>query len=43
MPGGIKKKYEDFPGSPVVKNPPANAGDVNSILGLRRSHMSQGN
>ena len=44
MPGGIKKKiYEDFPGSPVVKNPPAYTGDMSSILGLRRSHMSQGN
>ena len=24
----------DFPGGPVVKNPPSNAGDVGSILGL---------
>ena len=23
----------DFPGGPVVKNPPCNAGDVGSILG----------
>ena len=35
--------YEDFPGGPVVKNPPANAGDMSSVLGLRRSHMLQGN
>ena len=26
-----------FPGSSVVKNPPANAGDVGSVLGLGRS------
>ena len=29
----------DFPGGAVVKNPPANAGDVGSIPGLGRSHM----
>ena len=29
----------DFPGGTVVKNPPANAGDTGSILGLGRSHM----
>ena len=34
---------EDFPGSPVVKNPPANAGDTGSIPGLRKFHMLQGN
>ena len=27
----------DFPGSPVVKNLPANAGDLGSIPGSRRS------
>ena len=26
-----------FPGGPVVKNPPCNAGDVSSIPGSRRS------
>ena len=26
---------QDFPGSPVVKNLPANAGDTGSIPGLR--------
>ena len=26
-----------FPGGPVVKNPPANAGDASSIPGLGRS------
>ena len=25
----------DFPGGPVVKNPPCNAGDMGSIPGLR--------
>ena len=31
--------YRDFPGGPVVKNPPSNAGDMGSIPGLGRSHM----
>ena len=26
-------KWQDFPGGPVVKNPPSNAGDVGSIPG----------
>ena len=29
----------DFPGGPVVKNPPANAGDTGLISGPGRSHM----
>ena len=33
----------DFPGGPVVKNLPANAGDMGSVPGLGRSHMPQGN
>ena len=33
---------EDF-GSPVVKNPPANAGDLGTTPGLGRSHMLQSN
>ena len=33
----------DFPGGTVVKNPPANAGDVGSIPGLGRSHMPRSN
>ena len=28
-----RKKRKDFPGGPVVKNPPSNAGDVGSIPG----------
>ena len=27
------KVKQDFPGDPVVKNPPSNAGDVGSVLG----------
>ena len=30
--------WQGFPGGSVVKNPPANAGDVVSILGSERSH-----
>ena len=34
------KKWElDFPGGPVVKNPPADAGDTGLILGPGRSHV----
>ena len=29
----LKKERRDFPGGPVVKNPPCNAGDVGSIPG----------
>ena len=40
----IKKMwYRDFPGGSVVKNPPANAGDMGSSPGLGRSHMPQSN
>ena len=34
---------QDFPGGAVVKNPPANAGDVGLIPGPGRSHMLQSN
>ena len=34
-------KPRDFPGSSVVKNSLANAGDMGSTLGLERSHMLQ--
>ena len=37
------KQLWDFPGGAVVKNPPANAGDVSSISGLGRSHMPRSN
>ena len=33
----------DFPGGLVVKNLPANAGDMGSIPGPGRSHMPQSN
>ena len=33
----------DFPGSAVVKNPPANAGDTGLSPGPGRSHMLQSN
>ena len=36
-------ELRDFPGGAVVKNPPANAGDVGSSPGLGRSHMLQSN
>ena len=32
----------DFPGGPVVKNPPADAGDTGSIPRWGRFHMPQG-
>ena len=35
------KKLKDFPGSQVVKNLPANAGDMDSIPGLGRFHVPQ--
>ena len=33
----------DFPGGAVVKNPPANAGDMGLVPGPGRSHMPQSN
>ena len=38
-----KMNKRDFPGGPVVKNLPCNAGDTGSTPGLRRSHMPQSN
>ena len=32
-------KARGFPGGPVVKNPPGNAGNPGSIPGPGRSHM----
>ena len=37
------RQHKDFPGCPVVKNPPANAGDVGSIPGPERFRMLWGN
>ena len=39
----ISKWDKNFPGGPVVKNLPANAGDSSPISGLGRSHMLQSN
>ena len=35
----LRKISLDFPGDAVVKNQPANAGDMGSSPGLGRSHM----
>ena len=35
----LKNILQDFPGDSVVKNPPANAGDMSSSPSLGRSHM----
>ena len=40
---GQKHNKQDFPGGAVVKNTPANAGNMGSIPGLGRSHMPQSN
>ena len=39
----IKRNPQDVPGGPVLKNPPANAGDVGLIPGVGRSHKQQSN
>ena len=38
-----KTYNKDFPGGAVVKNLPANAGDMGSSPGPGRSHMPQSN
>ena len=35
----LKTPIKNFPGGAVVKNPPANAGDMGLSPGLGRSHM----
>ena len=40
--GTMPRKLLDFPGSPVVKNPPASAGDMGSIPGPGRSRILKG-
>ena len=35
--------FGDFPGGPLVKNPPANAVDMGLSPGLGRLHVLQGN
>ena len=39
----LLKHYQVFPGDPMVKNPPANAGDMSLIPGPGRIHMLQSN
>ena len=39
----LKYFPSDFPGSPMVKNPPAIAGDTGLIPGLGRFYVLQGN
>ena len=39
----IKTTVRGFPGGTVVKNLPANAGDMGSSPGPGRSHMPQSN
>ena len=39
----IKKDLWDFPGGAVVKNLPANAGDMGLSPGPGRSHMPRNN
>ena len=34
-----KDRCLDLPGGPVIRNPPADAGDMGWIPGLRRSHV----
>ena len=37
----LKNNREDLPGGAIVKNPPANAGDMGSSPGPGRPHMPQ--
>ena len=37
----MSKMYQDFPGGAVVRNPPANAGDMGLSPGPGGSHMPQ--
>ena len=39
----VNATHRDFPGGPAVKNPPAEAGNTNSILGPGGPHAPQGN
>ena len=39
----FKNTISDFPGDPVVKNPPASSGDTGFIPGLGRFHVPGGN
>ena len=37
----VNNLLRDFAPGPVVKNPPANAGDTGFLSGLGRSHLPQ--
>ena len=39
----LLKHFKGFPNGSVVKNPPANTGDMVSVLEPGRSHMLQSN
>lgn len=39
----LKSRSKDFPGVPVVENPPAKAEDIGLVPGAGRSHMLHGN
>ena len=39
----LRVNEEDFPGGPVVKNPPANAGNMGSIPGWGRFRVPRSN
>ena len=41
-PGIVKKRWRDFPGGPVLKNPPSNVGDVGliSVWGTKIPHTA---
>ena len=39
----FKKTIVDFHGGPVIKNPPANAGDTGSVPGMGKSHVLMSN
>ena len=41
--GQYQEETRDFPGGAVVKNLPANAGDMGSSPGPGRSHMPRSN
>ena len=43
LKSALKQHRSDFPGGPLVKKPPAHAGDKDVIPGLGRSHVPQGN
>ena len=40
MKAKVERVSRDFPGGTVVKNPPANAGNMGSSPGLGRSHIA---